>query len=513
MSDDLNRDLASLISEGFRQDEPGVAIGLFHDGQLVASACRGLASLEHGISLSESTIFDVASVSKQMTATCALLLAREGLVDLDEDIRTVVPELRIDEPVSFRQCLNHSAGLRDYLAIAQLTGRSLGTLAGEREFLAWLAQMRGTDFRPGTNINLSNTGYVIAATAIRRATGQSFATVLTERILEPLGMMNTRIRDEVGKVIPGMAFSYRQTGGGFVRQEMLEAQVGDRGVMTTLHDLAAWQGFLVDGRILGRQIRDELLKPSVLADGTPVTYGLGLFNTSVDDTPVVSHSGAMYGFRSVLVCAPEKRTGVAVLSNRSTAQAEDLGWDAMRLLGRDRVRTTSLPKTDADAEGLWYAPSVNECLELDFLNGDLRMRKGPSVSVLEPVGLAKWMHPTGSPTVSRIGQELVVVDRLGRHLRYHKAIVGSPPDPGSILGRYHSSELDGEIVIVQREDRLFCQTGKLEALPMAFMTTSDGDPVYVAGRLWLRFHLTRNGTEVTLSFSRAQLRRIPRIDA
>src|SRR5215472_6027887 len=100
--------LAGLVAALAGEDEPGIAVGVYRDGELAASAAAGSAVPEHGVAVTENTAFDIASVSKHTTAASMLLLARDGLVDLDADIRAVVPELALAQPVTLRQCLTHT---------------------------------------------------------------------------------------------------------------------------------------------------------------------------------------------------------------------------------------------------------------------------------------------------------------------------------------------------------------------------------------------------------------------
>src|SRR5262245_5452826 len=107
---DLQDFVSSLASDG----EPGLAVGVYWAGELISSATAGCPVPEHDGQVTERTAFDIASVSKHMTATGMLLLERDGLVDLDSDIRASLPELALTEPVTLRQGLTHTAGLRDY---------------------------------------------------------------------------------------------------------------------------------------------------------------------------------------------------------------------------------------------------------------------------------------------------------------------------------------------------------------------------------------------------------------
>src|SRR5215469_4875507 len=134
--------------------EPGSAIGVNIGGELVAHASTGNAIPEHGVPITEYTAFDIASVSKHTTAACMLLLARDGLLDLDADIRPLLPELALDSPVSLRQCLTHTAGLRDYLSLGELIGVPLAGIT-EGRFLDLITGQCELDFPAGSAFSYS----------------------------------------------------------------------------------------------------------------------------------------------------------------------------------------------------------------------------------------------------------------------------------------------------------------------------------------------------------------------
>ena len=90
-----------LLAPGNRTDSPGCALGVYRDGAAIYSRGYGMAHLEHGVPITSSTVFHVASISKQFTAIAIGLLARSGQLSLDGDIRTYVPELRAPSPITF----------------------------------------------------------------------------------------------------------------------------------------------------------------------------------------------------------------------------------------------------------------------------------------------------------------------------------------------------------------------------------------------------------------------------
>src|SRR5215831_12663080 len=114
ISDD---DLAELVGPLAAADGPGLAVGVYREGDLTAWAAAGCAVVEHGVPIDARTMFDIGSASKHITTACLLLLVREGRLALDADVRDLLPELSLATPVTLRQCLTHTAGLRDYMGL------------------------------------------------------------------------------------------------------------------------------------------------------------------------------------------------------------------------------------------------------------------------------------------------------------------------------------------------------------------------------------------------------------
>src|SRR2546427_12126612 len=114
MPGDIGASLQRLADDAVQPGEPGLVIGICRDGTLVATAAAGLADLERAAPITDQTVFDIASSSKQICATTLLLLERDGLLDLDDPLAKHLSGLRLREPVSTRHCLQHVAGLREY---------------------------------------------------------------------------------------------------------------------------------------------------------------------------------------------------------------------------------------------------------------------------------------------------------------------------------------------------------------------------------------------------------------
>jgi CubicO group peptidase (beta-lactamase class C family) len=401
---DLRDFVRSLAGAG----EPGLAVGIYSEGQLVRSATAGCAVPEHDVPVTEHTVFDIASVSKHMTSACVLLLARDGLVDLDSDIRVSLPELALTEPVTLRQCLTHTAGLRDYLVLCELAGIPVLGISENRamDLIAGLSEL---DFAAGSGFSYSNTGYVLAAALVRRITGAGLARFASERAFGPLGMTATHFRDDLGALVPRLAGGYlANPARAFRRHDVTETVVGDGAVVTSLADLAAWHGFMSGGAVLGTDIRDGLLTGQVLTDGTPAGYGLGLAPIEVGGEPAWWHSGSWAGYRSAVIYLPARRAGVSVLANRNdrypsnvalaTAEALVTGTDIRICYAA--VSGVPVPLEHATREaaavaGLWHEPAFDLFLELEARGGQITAREQDDEHVFELCADGRW-HGTGT---------------------------------------------------------------------------------------------------------------------
>src|SRR4029077_13317647 len=219
-------ELADLIAPHVTDGGPGHAAGVYRDGVLVAHAAAGCAVIEHDVPIGAGTVFDIASASKQVTAACRLLLQRDGLLSLDEDVRTYLPELLLPVPVTLRQCLSHTSGLREYYSLCELAGVP-GAGMDEARLMRPLGGQPSLNFPPGTGWSYSNSGFVLAAAALRRVSGRSLAEFAADRVFGPLGMRATRFRDDLTLPVPGLATGYTPApGGGWHRADITEETVG-----------------------------------------------------------------------------------------------------------------------------------------------------------------------------------------------------------------------------------------------------------------------------------------------
>ena len=173
-----------------------------------------MAELEHGIPNTPQTIFESGSVAKQFTAAAVVLLAQDGKLSIDDPVRKYIPELpEYEKPITIRHILNHTAGLRDWGSVMQLTGAGRGDRVINNDIaLDVIVRQKNLDFTPGAEYSYSNSGYQLAAIIVERVSKQKFGTFVEERLFKPVGMTKSSWRDDYQRLVPGRAQGYSRQG-------------------------------------------------------------------------------------------------------------------------------------------------------------------------------------------------------------------------------------------------------------------------------------------------------------
>lgn len=444
-------ELGDVLAEYGTDTEPGHAVGVYRGRDRVQVATAGLAVLEHDVRVGPETMFDIASASKQFTATCLVMLEQDGRLSLDDDVRMHLPELSLQVPVSLRQCLSHTGGLREYLSLCDLAGVPTAGM-DEASLMPLLAGQTDVNFPPGTNWGYSNTGFVLAAATVRRLTGVSLADFASDRLFGPLGMRATHFRDDLAVLVRGIAEGYtRGPDGRWLRAQNLESVVGDGALVTSIADLTRWQDFMLTGAVLGTAIRDALLRRAVVAGGLQLPYSLGLEITTVGGHGMYLHSGYIPGFRSVLAYLIDDGIAIAVLANRDdTYPAAMAVRIAQRVLGLPAERPParldlSAARTAQPAvAGLWYSPDLDVYVTLAAADdGSLEQSEGEWRVRYVPVADGTWRSVEGTTSIRLrlVADKLQYEDIVGDEQPESYRRVGGAPVAAAPAGTYYSDEL------------------------------------------------------------------------
>jgi CubicO group peptidase (beta-lactamase class C family) len=239
-------------------------------GELVFARGYGAANLEYDVPITPSTVFHVASVSKQFTALAVALLVAEGEVSWDDDIRRHVPELPdFGTPITLRHLAHHTSGVRDQWAMLQLAGwRWGGDVIRQSDVLDLLSRQTALNFAPGSDYLYSNSGYTLLAVVVERVSGQTLRAFTSARLFGPLGMARTVFRDDHTMLVRDRAYAYTRAGLGGYRLSIPDfAIVGASSLFTTVEDLARWNGNFTSGEVGGADVLRKLQARGALDDG------------------------------------------------------------------------------------------------------------------------------------------------------------------------------------------------------------------------------------------------------
>jgi serine beta-lactamase-like protein LACTB, mitochondrial len=316
----LPGELSTALLEGLgaATDTPGLAAAVAVGGKVVWHGEYGLADLENGARVTPLTLFRLGSVSKSITAATLVLLAQRGGIDLDQDIRPLVPAFPDKGyPITPRQLAGHLAGIRHYEENESISYEPVDSITGG------LSRFQDSDLlqAPGSAYKYSTYGYTLLGAAIEAACGRPFEDCVKDLLLDPIGLESVFV-DRPSAIISFRTRFYARSDG-----EVVNAPFSDRtykvpggAYLASAGELARFGSALVHGDLLTPTSRDALFSSQRTASGDLTGYGMG-FRPREDwlGRPVVHHGGDSEGGRAFLLIYPREQVVVTLLGNRSGA--------------------------------------------------------------------------------------------------------------------------------------------------------------------------------------------------
>jgi len=325
---DLTNRVDKVFQKWNRTDSPGCAMSVMKDGSIVYKHAYGMADLDHNVTLTPSSVFHVASMSKQFTAASIVLLAQQGKLSLDDDVHKYVPELAdFGAPITIRQLVHHTSGLRDQWELLGLAGwRYSLDLITDDDVMSVVSRQKELNFKPGEKHVYCNTGYTLMALIVKRVSGMSFREFTTKNIFEPLGMKNTHFRDDHAEIIKDNAYGYQQENPSAAFRLSITNfdTVGATSLHTTVEDLVRWDENFYHPIVGGQAFLDQMLQRGKLNSGEELDYAFGLVHGKYKGLKTIDHGGGDAGYRSDMTRFPDQHFSVAVLCNAAETSPSDL---------------------------------------------------------------------------------------------------------------------------------------------------------------------------------------------
>jgi CubicO group peptidase (beta-lactamase class C family) len=339
------------------KDTPGIAVLVMRNGVVLHMKGYGVADTESGDPVDADTIFDLASVSKQMTALAAMMLIKEGTIRTDMPVADVLHSFR-SQPAAFRpvtvgDLIHHISGLQDYLNKDRFAYTQDMT---NKDVLHWLGK-QPLQWAPGTRFAYSDSGYIALASLIAKVDGKSsLHDVLQARIFAPLGMKATGIVDLPDSALPSkVTRGYSGKNGVFKENTAPTITEGDGNVFSSLRDLALYEKALFQHRFLDRHDTRELFENGSFDDGTPIAngiagYGFGWFLERSNGSDYAFHSGNWMGTSTYYRRNLTTGLTIILLANGEDFSAAGVADAIEKAVTENRLISQSTSRTEMSAE-------------------------------------------------------------------------------------------------------------------------------------------------------------------
>jgi len=473
-SDDSTRAAVDRVfAQWNRTDSPGCALGVSRGGKVVYEKGYGMSNLESDIAITPGSIFHVASVSKQFTAMAVMLLARDGKLSLNDDIRKYLPEIpNYGQTITVRHLLTHTSGLRDQWDLLIFArGRFEEDRITEADVLDIVSRQKSLNFVPGAEYLYSNTGFTLLGTIVKRVSGKSLRDFSDERIFKPLGMTHTHFHDDYTMVVKNRTSAYVRTDGQWHVSIPNFDTYGATSLYTTVGDLLKWEANFEHPVVGDAALLGAMQTSAVLTNGDSTAYGYGIATEIYRGARLIDHNGADAGYRSFAGRFPQHDLAIAIACNTVVNTGAVARSVADVYLGKvlesppPTVTAQSTPTADqlAAKAGVYVNPVTGAPTWIMVRDGNLALGRtvGPLLVALSD----SRFRVTGAPVEMEFKPNGEVTQNfLGWPTRRPVTLVRKPAvtltraELDRYAGKYYSEELDATYTVAATDTTLELRT-------------------------------------------------------
>ncbi|RQO40207.1 hypothetical protein DBR39_04455 [Chryseobacterium sp. KBW03] len=472
----------SVVSSYSQLNSPGMAVGIIKDGKVIYKKTYGLANLENRIPVTDSTAFDIASISKQFTAFVAFMAEKEGRLSFEDDIRTYLPELKhLPYKITIRQLANHTHGLPDFTSIKSLQGIGNEVRVTNAEAVKTVLAIKSINFKPGDEYKYNNTGFMLLAEILHRVYKKEFAQILKEYIFKPLHMNHTMVVDDPAKITPNKAESYQGSSSGFIKTPLGQMENGSSNIFTTLNDLCTWAINFQEPSIGSREIYNKMQQNTFLNNGEKIEYGLGLQTGKYKGLDIVFHGGGTASYRSYILHVPAYHLSIVLTGNKSVFDGLLIAYRVVDVFLKDQQILPPPPQkvtyTAAELKSFEGTYEINPGNYLDITTDGRNMYPKGSKTPLETVGDNQFNIPS-IPTGSLTFHPGSVTFRIGDFTFICKKVILKPLKEDKIdltkfVGFYRNEEFNTIYQLVIENNKLIARHPLNPDIPLYFLSNSE----------------------------------------
>lgn len=472
LADSLSKKVDAIFDIYNKSNSPGCALAILKDGNIIYKKGYGISNFEYNIEIDPSSVFHVASLSKQFTAAAIIRLSLEGKLNLNDDIRKYIPEVPdFGHTITFNHLLHHTSGLRDQWELQGLAGWRNDDLITEKDILEMLARQKSLNFLPGDEENYCNTGYTLLGVSVKRISGVSLREYADSVFFKPLGMTNTHFHSDHSEITPNRTSAYKKDENGKWKISIpVFDTYGATSLFTTVEDLAKWDENFYTKKLGGNDFINAMLATGVLNNNTPQTYASGLYTESYKGYKTVLHTGSDAGYRSIFIRFPDEHFSVILLANLANIRVKSLSFKVadVFLIDKSLIDEAITFKTDSTIVKTWAGEYIDmttkSTMELTYQNGNLQIDN----TVLKPSSNLIFSDFNSKTTCTFSGNSkseqclLSVEGDINRTFEKIHRIKLNPAQLQEYKGEFYSPELDTKYRITANDTELLVKIPRNE---------------------------------------------------
>jgi CubicO group peptidase (beta-lactamase class C family) len=285
--------------------------------KIIYKKAFGYANFKSKDVLTENSIFQLASVSKQFTAVSIMMLQEQGFLDYQDDVTKFFPEFPY-KGITIKLLLSHRSGLPNYMYFCDEFYKDKSVALTNMGMINLMIKNKPPEyFPPDKKFNYCNTNYCILAAIVEKVSKQTFASYVTNNIFKPIGMHYSFIGNQDSAKYAQYVAAGHDENNKPIKWDYMDGILGDKGIFSCVNDLNKWDMALYSGKIIKESTLAEAMKP---ANGDMIgsrNYGYGWrIKFLADQTPLFYHGGWWKGYNTYFMRNPKDHSSIIILSNK-----------------------------------------------------------------------------------------------------------------------------------------------------------------------------------------------------
>lgn len=336
----LSQKIDSLMSIEVGENQAGGAIGIVAGNEVLHKSVYGLMNIKKNSAIDWNTSFDIASVTKQFTAYAILMLAQEGKLDLDGDIRNYLPQLPpYKEVISIRNLIQHTSGIASTDVLRLFAGLPFDSPWNQRDEIELIMSYPQLNFTPNSKYLYSNGGYSLLAQIVENVSGMKYSEFLKKNVLSPLSMNATFVNDNPKTKLSNCATGYKKEKESFVQVSSNDdTSYGAGNIYSSLNDMIIWGQNILSPKFGVNDYFNKITHPyNTLINGDTISYTYGFNVGNHKGNKMVEHSGGNLGFRSQFMIFPDEEIVLILLFNTESINTRRLAFKIIDILLADKL--------------------------------------------------------------------------------------------------------------------------------------------------------------------------------